>query len=334
MWTAKSCSVPVVIMALSLISCSVEMKDKNGSDSAGPPAVESKSEGATGPSLLSLAQVKIRTQGLSQPNRYKIEFSWAEMSGSVRVSVDQKTKAIIQEPENVFIDSDVAGGSRISYMFEQLTEDGQVLTSFEVPVRTPSDLVLEGALDLKEHTKLEAERIFISKKMILKTMDKNLAIFTKELISDGGTILNYTAGTKAGREKNGRSGGSISIVAEQARGVLTVHLSGEAGGDGRNGVVTMGAHPGCAGTNAGNGGSAGSLSVQIQEGRGLQIFFESHEGPPGLRGRRGSVASGTPASEAVHPPCSRYTPEGVDGQAGSKGQVCLKMASDLDIVCY
>lgn len=302
-----------------LSGCSDELKKEK-------PAVDPRIQ------QLATEQVAVRIQGLDQPNSYQVELGWPEAQGTVRVSEHSKNLGIVSGSDKKFVHTQVTGGSELSYLVEQLSTDGRVTASIPVYVKIPTDLYWDGNIDLSEHQKIDAERVFLSSRALVTTFDKNLTIVTKEFISDGAVIQNFTDIAEGPWEKNGRSGGTITIMAKKARGTIQVQLRGEGGGHGKNGCITDPSHhPGCAGTTGGNGGSAGSLNVNFEDGRDLNISYDNKEGRKGIAGVRGSVPYGTP--DAIYPPCDRDAPNGVDGQSGGKGQVCLKMTAGLDYVC-
>lgn len=319
----------IPLLILPLVSCSLELKDKNESPPVGGLTM-SEVQGIS----LTQSQIVSRTTGLDEANHYQVEITWPETVGALRISRADKELALVRASEGIFTEANVIGGSTESYQIEHLNENGNLVASFSVSVLVPQDLLLEGEIELRENTKWEAERIFISRNLLVRTLDKNLLVVAKELISDGGSIVNFAEGAQAGLEQSGKSGGSIVIQAYRARGLLSLRLNAEAGGAGRNGVFTgRGAHPGCAGTSGGNGGQAGNLSVQVVENNGLQLSIVNDEGRPGGAGRRGAVANTTPVTEAVHPPCYAGAPDGVDGAPGKQGQVCMKMSAELNFVC-
>ena len=281
---------------------------------------------------LSMEQVKVLVRGLAVPNTYEVELSWPEAQGNVRVSEHSKMLSLTPGATRVFVDSHVTGGSERSYLVEHITTDGRITASIPLSVKIPTDIFWDGPVNLTNHQKVEAERVFLSGNAVITTADKNLTIVAKELISEGGIIQSFPESAEASWERNGRAGGMITIMALKARGSLQVKLRGEGGGRGKNGCYTdPSRHPGCAGTTGGNGGTAGSLNVNIGEGRDLNVSYENKEGVKGIAGVRGLVPYGTP--DAIHPPCDRDTPNGGDGQPGGKGQVCLKMSSDQDYLC-
>lgn len=327
----------VFLLGISLcntISCAVELKDKNKLEN--PPAVatpttifEPKTSAEKGP-----FQVKFELKGSASPNQYEVELSWSPVDGNVRVLERGVLKGGVSGQERSFTDSNLSGGSKVSYVVEHLDSQGQLLGVVSQMIEIPKDLLLEGEISLSASKKVEAHRVFLARNLALRTSHHDLVIIAKELWSDGGLISNFHTGAVAVREGNGRSGGMVTIFSEKATGSLRVLLNGENGGDGRDGVRgPIVQHPGCAGTNGGQGGNSGSLNIKFQEGRQFVVATDVLVGRAGKAGRRGFVSPQTPPSLAVHLPCHRDAPEGKDGQAGIQGQICLQLAHDSPFVC-
>lgn len=311
------------LISFSILGCAVELQDKD--------KVEQK-KGTIEPVVnlrtLSPTLVKTQVQGMNEPNIYHVHLIWPEASGKVRISANNQIVGVLQASEMHFESGDLVGGELVKYYVEHLDDKNSegVVSSFEVSVTLPKDIVLRDEIRLKENTKIEAERIFIDKTLRLTTLNFNLNLNAKEVIAEGGEIHNFPLGSVASRENSGRMGGAILIYADKGQGHLRILLSGEDGGPGRDGAITMGNHPGCAGTQGGNGGSAGTFNMYLKNGPEIKVSIENNPGGGGRAGRRGSVPGSTPASEAVLAPCPAGAPDGRDGVAGIRGQVCLNFS--------
>jgi hypothetical protein len=195
------------------------------------------------------------------------------------------------------------------------------------------NLVWNEAHTLDKPEIIKAHKLTIRKNALITTGEFPLVIQVDELITEGGTIQNFPPNTKALWGTNGRTGGGVQIEAKYATGALNVILRGENGGHGKNGAITVpGKHPGCAGTNGGNGGNAGNLQVTIETNSNFTMNWDNFSGEMGERGYRGSVQNGTLA-DTVFPPCDRNAADGVNGKAGNKGTVCLKLAGNEERIC-
>lgn len=319
---------------LSTISCAVELKDKNKQEVVLPqvsptPAFRPKTSVESGP-----LRVTFHVRGLPQPDQYSVEVSWEQVSGHVRILEGGDLKGFISGQEKSFMDLNLSGGSKVSYLVEHLSPEGQLLSVVSRKIEIPKDILLEGEMTLSSNRKFEAHRIFIAKSLILKTMSFNLYISAEEVVSDGGLITNFSKESIPFREQNGRSGGSIKLSAEKATGSLRFLLNGEDGGDGRDGVLGFsGQHLGCAGSNGGLGGNSGALDIRLRDGRQFFVTTDVQVGSGGKAGRRGFVSPQTPSAYAVHPPCQHDASDGRDGRPGAKGLICLQLAHDLDLIC-
>ena len=189
------------------------------------------------------------------------------------------------------------------------------------------DLVINDEIELKENMTITAAKLIITRNARIRTLDKNLIIVVDELVGEGGVIENFKESQQALWGKDGRSGGMVAIIAKSAEGSLQVRLSGENGGNGKNGAITIpGRHPGCAGTDGGNGGNGGSIFSQTPEG--FQISVSNIAGKAGEKGLRGVSPQSDPPDRTVLPPCAPDTIDGIDGKPGSSGSVCISNQRD------
>jgi hypothetical protein len=197
------------------------------------------------------------------------------------------------------------------------------------------DYVIDGPLTLDGHQKIEVDRLVLTHNAVITTLDHSLLIVAREIVSDGAVIQNFPIGTTADWEKNGRSGGTIQITAQTAKGHLQVNLVGESGGAGLDGCIvpTWTTPPGCNGSNGGSGGNSGTLRAEIADSSNFNLNWENVEGKIGLGGRTGAIACPNPQVRAVHPPCYPE-PLAKDGQtSGLKGQICMKSGTEDGFRC-
>jgi len=199
--------VLVLSSLLSLVNCTDELRQAS-------PKPDSRIQ------KLSLDQIEVNVQGLAQPNLYEVEIKWPEAKGIVRVNEHSKVLGAVSGSDQKFTQSQIPGGSELSYVVEQLSDDGSLLSSNPIYLKIPVDVFWDGVIELSNHEKIEAERVFLSNKAVVTTLDKNLTIIAREFISDGGVIRNFNEGTQASWEKNGRTGGTNSSMAKEARGRL------------------------------------------------------------------------------------------------------------------
>jgi hypothetical protein len=109
-----------------------------------------------------------------------------------------------------------------------------------VDIELPDAKIQAAMASANPKLELRANRVFLNKNKdntpSLVTFGRELVIDTKELISNGGSLITFISGQKADSDMPGRSGGSIRIKANSARGELSIEMRGEHGGDGSSGA--------------------------------------------------------------------------------------------------
>lgn len=313
-----------VMLCYGLSACSVALEDKNTSDT--PAKMEKTSRG------LLLGELEQELRGLDKPNQYEYSIQWPAFTGELRISESGKLLAIVPGEQGHFIVENVIGGSRLRFLYEQIVE-GKIVAHFLAPVVVPRDFELNAISYLSKDETIQAARVFLGPGAVVYTREHSLNIQTNELVSDGATLQNFLETDRVEeREKNGRSGGQIKIVAEKARGQLNVELSGEPAGNGRDGVKlrAMG-HKGCWGSNGGNGGDAGQFILDVVEDSQFRYHVKNRPGSGGIAGIRGGAFLETSRSVSVFP-CYSKVP-GVNGSPGKAGRICTKRGSDKELVC-
>ncbi|PIS11674.1 MAG: hypothetical protein COT73_02730, partial [Bdellovibrio sp. CG10_big_fil_rev_8_21_14_0_10_47_8] len=200
-------------------------------------------------------------------------------------------------------------------------------------VKVPRDLVIEGNMTLQQNTNWNIyHRVYFPKNTTLTTMGYQLIIQTDEIIAQGGKLQTFPPGSTSGT--NGRSGGSITLLAATASGELQVELRGQKGGEGPTAPCIINIDPNfgrhgpppfrtvqTVRTNMTlnqvpqvgfDGGDTGQLSVELRQEHSLKIktAFE-----PGTGGIGGLLA------EACKIPRSARGPV---GSPGEKQTSCLR----------
>lgn len=313
----------VLVAMLGFVGCADELGSSK--EGAGVPQIQSK---ALSPNF------EVTVEGADVPFEYSVLIEWQEFTGTVRISEGSKILAVLPSSEKSFLHQKVPHDSQQSYLLEQLSADGRVLASIPLFVAVPKDIVLTGEIKLQESMNIEANRIFLRSNLILYTLDRDLFLSSEVLVGENSLIQNYPKDLEAPRARNGRNGGKIAIQAKESRGSLRIVLNGEKGGAGKDGMVTVpGRHPGCMGTNGGQGGAAGILTVQISENSGMNITYENLQVPGGRAGKRGVATGKEPIDEIVPPPCHKDAAPAVAGVVGERGRVCLKLYPATKFLC-
>lgn len=194
----------------------------------------------------------------------------------------------------------------------------------------PAEFVINEKIILEKNMSWIADRIFIGENAEIITGEYSLTIEAGELhVGRGARILNFS--TRAEIDKHGRHGGGILLRAQTAQGFLQLNLRGEDGGVGRPGAITVAGHRGCAGGDGRNGGNAGYLIAEFGESQKFELSIENQQSMEGAGGVRGSVPKYTP--HAINPSCVETDPEGIDGQPGAKGVVCIRRSAQESLEC-
>lgn len=323
----------LVLSALSLCACGVELQDKqnNPAPAVAPPSSSGKVQTFKS---INESDIQVQVTGMEKVHSYSVMFSWAPTTGTLRIQEGSVLKGVVPGANGVFEQTNVKGGALLNYKIEHITDDGRIASTFPLTIEVPVDVELNGPIRLDKNTQIEGTRIFIGRDLTLYTFDKNLKLSAKEIIAEGGVIANFPPSTKAFRETNGRPGGNIQITAKNAKGSVKFILNGEDGGDGKHGVVTFpGAHPGCAGTNGAHGGNSGSLNLLIQNGKDLSVDLTRIAGQAGAGGRRGFLPYTATLDEAVHPPCRADAAEATNGSPGSLASTCVQLSTESQVQC-
>lgn len=318
-----------------LISCAEEEADVTVTPSpatiAEAPPVYQEERGPSDSFEAGYFQVSVQEK--PQPNSYEVQVAWKSFKGFGRILIDGKVIDVFDEDQSSF-SYPVQGGQVLKVKIEGKKDTWTTFESKELAVEVPKDLLVERSWTLTENTNIQVNRVFLLGGATITTLNHNLQIQAKNLLVEGGVIQNFPLSAKAATERNGRSGGIISIVSDKAQGRLGVRLSGEHGGDGKKGVVKNPMVPGslsCVGTSGGHGGNTGALVVKINDGGNLQINVEKSIGEGGVGGLKG-LLMGDP-NDYVNFPCDIHAPPGISGNSGLPGESCVQRFAGQTIVC-
>ncbi|NUN05779.1 MAG: hypothetical protein HUU57_08455 [Bdellovibrio sp.] len=327
-------SILVLFACLLLISCADEVEDVAVDPAVTPqPASTPVESQSVGPAQFPADYFKVAALENPEANSYKVQLSWIPFDGSLYVFKNDTVVASAHGGNGV-LEMYERGGAKVELKIEVRRQGEPVAQFLSVRVQVPEDYVLSGRKKLSENLKIKAARVFIAKGTVIMTENHNLVIEANSLISENAVIQNFPLTAKASREQNGRSGGAISIIAQKAEGDLFVRLNAEEGGEGKIGAVykVMIDNRSCAGTNGGDGGNAGSLSVQFADGAAFNLNYESVPGKSGKAGARGQLMLTGPQDYVIFP-CDFAAASGSDGRPGVVGIVCVKKSAQLTGSC-
>lgn len=301
----------IVFVSFCLLSACVEVRDNSKESEATATAQSS-------------ADFSYDIVGTSKANKYEILVKWSTSYGKIRIRENAKLLASFDSKQTDHYSSYRTSGEEVYLIAEYFADDNKIIASVPIYLKIPIDYVFEGEINLKDNLHVNASRVFVRANAVVTSQDKDVLVSTEEFISEGGMFRNFAPGSSAYFERDGRSGGRITIEAKSAKGALKVFLNGEKGGSGRNGATAAGSHPGCAGTSGARGGKTGSLYLNIIDPKDFDANYELLPGAGGNAGIRGGHAGDGPPDQVVNTPCDRDIPNGYPGISGELGQVCFK----------
>jgi hypothetical protein len=178
----------------------------------------------------------VSVEALGEPHTYFVKLRLPADSKYIslvkrNLDAPNATQTLSNIKDQVVIDHEVVEGGRYSYeAIDSSTEEIIVRENIRIPRdfvygHDPKDSVSEDSY------KLEADRIFLLAKYPLMTKGANFEISAKQLnVETGAKIETFPVGQTAEKHRKGRSGGVISIDAEEIIGDLHIILRGENGG--------------------------------------------------------------------------------------------------------
>lgn len=302
---------PFIILNLS--ACGVELQNKD--DSA--PAVEIK--------ILSEATLQIEVQGLPEPQKFAVHFTWPVTPGTVEIKRNGQSLGVLPGSQLHFQDTGFFGGQELHYEVIQKAGDGSIASQVPVKIRIPEDGVWNGDFMMTESRTYKFRRLFLLPGTQVTTLNFNLTIEAEEIYSDNGTLQNFKQETRAAKNTTGRSGGNISIKAVRAFGTLILVGRGEHGGHGYDAgtyqqAPFVGNGLSCSGTSGKAGGHSGNLTLHLADKSALKLYVSSFPGDGGLAGNAVRTKGARPVfgplpTDCVH--AARLT----NGAPGKKGTV-------------
>lgn len=277
----------------------------------------------------SLKQEQIQTTIIPGDNfnQYKVELSWPDAKGTIRVVDQARNISDIKASDKKFV-GDAEGGTEVAYLLEQISDDGRVTASLPITVPVPKDVLLKGEMSLKEDLVVESGRVFLDSSLVLKTNQFKLHIHADTLKSARATIKNFDeSDTQTEAGSNGLNGGDIEIKASHSSGILTLNLRGQNGGPGKTAFFVLG-RPCMPGSGA-TGGSSGMVTFESFDSNTFSLIvnrFESNGGLPG-------PVLGQPGFDkyAHTDSCQLEKPQ--SGKKGDTGALCERRREDTPIRC-
>jgi hypothetical protein len=181
-------------------------------------------------------------------NRYLVKISWpGDLIGDSwvlsRRNNNQTTElARIEKEKTSFTDETVKGGELYTYFLNSVEKDGLKIIG-EKTVTVPIDYLIDG--DTFPAEIKNANRIFVPKKVILKSNGKNLSWKANEIFIDDTFTIDTTPPYKRLLPgEDGQSCSTIDIKAKKVVGDLNVECRPQDGADGADGMNGKHGEPG------------------------------------------------------------------------------------------
>jgi hypothetical protein len=304
--------------------------------------------------------------GDSEPHLYQIQIKWPKNLNPIQILVDGVILArVLPTESNSFTFK--AQDRRIYVVAIKAENQDKVSILDSRKIEVPTDYIFSSTEVLTKDSVTKANRIYFKKTAVIETSKFNFTIEADEIFfEDGAHIINFTTPPRVESQKDGVSGGNVTVLARIAHGQIQIDLSGGDGAngiqgfpwwiphdDGKNGVAGTCSQAGMAppmcqvqpidGANSpdGNrgktgfqghkGGNSGSLIVEIADQSEVEITHSEHVGIGGEGGEGGiGQMKGRPGKAAPRDE-SCLCPQGKDGEdTGRNGDQGLQGPRGLD----
>ena len=152
-----------------------------------------------------------------------------------------KFTEVLESQTLSWLDKDIQEGQFIQYELWGTSFSGEREIVGSQIVYVPTDILIEGNQHINQwETLLKSNkpigRLIFLQNASLQIQNKAFKVKVREIYAEEGHLLSFPLAQKAEMGEEGRHGGSIAIYAEKAEGTLHLHLHGESGGDGQNGL--------------------------------------------------------------------------------------------------
>ncbi|MFZ3229915.1 MAG: hypothetical protein WA160_06910 [Pseudobdellovibrio sp.] len=293
---------------------------------------------------ISQDQIKVKIVGIpDQPNKYQVQFTWPEYDGYVRIFDGQKVLNENQTEGTSFVIDDIDGGSVLNLIVEVYGKTIKSRETSNIKLNIPKDLVLSGEIYIQDNTIKSASRIFIAENTVIYNQQFNLEYDFDELhVASGVVFQNFPTGAKASDSIDGRSGGYVKLIGKLGVGKVQFVSNSEIGGNGINPPprcqMSRSDDPqiekviDCFGGSGRSSGHRGSFSVSLETNGGLEITSQILDVIGGGFGAASNITRKYCDINNFNPP-ECLTP-GVNGSAATGGQICSKLSSSDQTVCY
>lgn len=278
--------VMVLFCLFSSIRCA-EIKDESKNDN--------KNENQTISAMQLGDFLKVDVVPTTKPERYMVYFSWPRVEENFKVRIRLAEVLAVVDPNQTTFSHEVTHDQNLTYVFDILSEANKVQKSVSKLVKVPMDLVFsKERKELSEDIKLSPRRVFFFKDVPIMTNGYKIELVTEELIAEEATIQTFPESSKAEIGVDGKTPGEINIKTKSAVGKLTVHMRGQSGGDGADGVKFTSAAAGGGAPGEGESQCTCNRACIINSSGGTCYCVKSGsaggDGAPGLPGIPGGNA--------------------------------------------
>lgn len=280
------------------------------------------------------SSVEYKIVPLDEPNSYAIDVSWNKTDMLVFLrQVPEKNFTKVNKDKQLHRFS-VKGGSNNKIEIESRESDsGSLMDHLTLEIVIPEDLVINKTYSLSGNVKKECGRLFFRQGAIMQLYNFNLELNCDELISEDGQIETFPENMSATKKgADGRDGGTAKLRFRKARGKISIHLKGEDGANGRDGLLgfqTREFHfKGCRSQNGGKGGSTGNVYIEVEQPSQLNVKSTLNPGLGGKPGQMVGLINGNKDGELSDTSCISGDSEGTKGSPGNIGESCFKISTE------
>lgn len=311
----------VLFLSVLAVACSKELnKAPDNQLPIIPPVVVKQPEVVT----YEVSEPVFTITGDSEPHTYQVQIKWPKNQNLIQILVDGLVLARILPTESNLFTFKVK--DRRTYVVEiqvENQEQAKLLDSRKLEI--PIDYIFSSTEVLTKDSVTKANRIFFKKTALIETGKFNFTLEADEIFfEEGAHIINFTTLPRVEPQKDGLTGGTISIVSRIAHGKVDIELNGSNGGKGMtafpwiipgsngkdgdpaealpqnhparaclkpptNGAPAPDGAQGKTGFPGEKGGNSGALIVEISEQSEVEV---NHSEKPGIGGEGGEGGKG------------------------------------------
>jgi hypothetical protein len=338
----------LLLIAGLMVSCSRELgKEQKPKTDLPPPIIVNEPEVIT----YEVAEPVFAIAGDTEPHTYQVQVKWPKNPHPVSILVDRVTLArVLPTESNSFI---FKVQDKKTYLVELFVENPEATKVLDVrKITIPTDYVFSSTEVLSKDSVTKANRVYFKKTSSIETKNFAFTIDADEIFfEEGAKIVNFKKFPKPEPQKDGLSGGIITIISRIAHGKVDIELNGSQGGKGvtafpwgipgpdgkkgspaeavdsmtrgclknpTNGEPAPDGNPGKTGFPGQKGGNSGQLTIEVAEQSEIEINHTENPGTGGEGGEGGKgQLPGQPGKAGDRDPTG-VCPAASDGPATAK----------------